>query len=206
MRMAMQFEADAFISYAHLDNVELVEGRKGWVANLQRALAIRVAQLLGKESRIWWDRKLRGNDEFDDTLVTRLQRVALLVAVVSPRYVKSDWGRKEIVEFCKAATEQGGLEVQDKCALFKVLKTQVPLGEHPPELQSVLGYEFFKIEPETGNARELDEIFGPEASRSSGSSSTTSPMTCAGCSVCSKSGSGNPPRRRLHRANRSMSR
>ncbi len=161
----MNFEADAFISYAHLDNVELVEGRKGWVANLQRALAIRVAQLLGKESRIWWDKKLRGNDDFDDTLVTRLQRVALLVSVVSPRYVKSEWGRKEILAFCQAASEQGGIEIQDKARLFKVLKTQVPLDEHPPELQNVLGYEFFKIEPETGNARELNEIFGPEAER-----------------------------------------
>jgi hypothetical protein len=161
----MNFEADAFISYAHLDNVELVEGRKGWVANLQRALAIRVAQLLGKESRIWWDKKLRGNDDFDDTLITRLQRVALLVSVVSPRYVKSEWGRKEILAFCKAASEQGGIEIQDKARLFKVLKTHVPHDQHPPELRGVLGYEFFKIEPETGNARELNEIFGPEAER-----------------------------------------
>ena len=161
----MDFEADAFISYAHLDNVELVEGRKGWVANLQRALAVRVAQMLGKESRIWWDKKLRGNDDFDDTLVARLQRVALLVSVVSPRYVRSEWGRKEILAFCQAATEQGGLEVQDKCRVFKVLKTQVPLDQHPPELRSVLGYEFFKIDQDTGKPRELNEIFGPEAER-----------------------------------------
>jgi predicted CoA-binding protein len=121
--------------------------------------------MLGKESRIWWDKKLRGNDDFDDTLVTRLQRVALLVSVVSPRYVRSEWGRKEILAFCQAAAEQGGIEIQDKCRLFKVLKTQVPLEQHPPELQSVLGYEFFKIDPETGKARELNEIFGPEAER-----------------------------------------
>ena len=56
----MNFEGDAFISYAHLDNVELVEGHKGWVANLHRALEIRVAQLLGKQSRIWRDPKLAG--------------------------------------------------------------------------------------------------------------------------------------------------
>jgi hypothetical protein len=31
----MNFDADAFISYAHMDNVELAEGqKKGWVANL----------------------------------------------------------------------------------------------------------------------------------------------------------------------------
>jgi hypothetical protein len=33
----MNFEKDAFISYAHMDDVELMEGRKGWVANPRRA-------------------------------------------------------------------------------------------------------------------------------------------------------------------------
>src|SRR5262249_6115436 len=36
---------------------------------------------------------------------------------------------------------------------------------HPPELQPLLGYEFFKVDPDTGRCRELDEIFGPEAQR-----------------------------------------
>ena len=159
----MEFDADAFVSYAHLDNVELVEGSKGWVANLQRALAIRVTQRLGKESQIWWDKKLQGNDVFDQTLIDRLQRVATLVAVVSPRYVKSEWTLREVAEFCKAAGEHGGLQVQDKARLFKVLKTAVPLEEQPPQLQSMLGYEFFKVDPSTGRVREFNEIFGPEA-------------------------------------------
>jgi hypothetical protein len=161
----MTFDGDAFISYAHLDNVELVEGRKGWVANLHRALEIRVAQLIGKDSRIWWDPKLQGNDYFAETLVDRLQRVAALVSVVSPRYVKSDWGRKEIVAFCKAAEHQGGVRVGDKARLFKVLKTPVPRDQHPTELQNVIGYEFFKVEADTGRVREFSEVFGPEAQR-----------------------------------------
>jgi hypothetical protein len=41
----------------------------------------------------------------------------------------------------------------------------VPLELHPHELRSVLGYEFFKVDPETGKIRELDEIFGPEAQK-----------------------------------------
>jgi len=45
------------------------------------------------------------------------------------------------------------------------LKTPIPLDLHPPELRSLLGYEFFKTDPETGRVRELDEVFGPEAQR-----------------------------------------
>src|SRR5687768_3983577 len=163
--MATEYDGDAFISYAHLDNVELDEGRGGWVTNLQRALEARVAQLYGAESRIWWDPKLQGNDYFSDTLEQRLQRVKALIAVVSPRYVKSDWGRRELAAFCKAAEQQGGVRVRDKARIFKVLKTPVDRDLHPPELQSLLGYEFFKEDPVTGKMRELDEIFGADAEK-----------------------------------------
>ena len=90
-----------------MDNVELVEGHRGWVSNLHRALEIRVGQLLGKQPHIWRDTKLQGNDFFEDTLVERLQRVAALVPIISPRYVKSEWTRKELDEFWKAARVQG---------------------------------------------------------------------------------------------------
>lgn len=161
----MDYDGDAFISYAHLDNIGLAEGHKGWVASLQRALEIRVGQLLGKPTEIWWDPKLQGNDVFSETLINQLRRVAALVSVVSPRYVKSEWGRKELAAFVKAAQETGGLAVGDKSRIFKVLKTPVPLEEHPPELQPLLGYEFFRTDPETGRVRELNEIFGPDAER-----------------------------------------
>ncbi len=161
----MNFQGDAFISYAHMDNVELIEGGKGWVTNLHRALEIRVGQLLGKPPEIWRDPKLTGNDAFGDALMERLRRVAALISVVSPRYVRSDWARKELAEFWKAAEEQGGIHFRNKARIFKVLKTPVPLELHPPELQSFLGYQFFNIDPDTGRVRELDEVFGPEAQR-----------------------------------------
>jgi len=161
----MNFEGDAFISYAHLDNIELVQGRKGWVANLHRALEVRVGQLLGKQPQIWRDPKLAGNDFFAETLIERLQRVAALITVISPRYVKSEWTRRELAEFWKAAERQGNLRLGERGRIFKILKTPVPLEQHPPELQSLLGYEFFRIDPETGKVRELDEIFGPEAQK-----------------------------------------
>jgi hypothetical protein len=160
-----EFEGDAFISYAHLDNIGLVEGQKGWVANLHRALEVRVGQLLGKSPHIWRDPKLQGNDLFETTLVEKLKHVAVLVTVVSPRYLKSEWTMRELREFLAAAEEQGGIHVGGKARVFKVLKTPVALDKIPDELKMVLGYEFFKIEAETGKVRELDEVFGSEAQR-----------------------------------------
>ena len=109
--MQQDFDGDAFISYAHLDNVELVEGRKGWVANLHRALEVRVGQLLGKTPHIWRDPKLAGNDFFAETLIERLKQRRGPRHVVSPRYIKSEWTLRELDEFWKAAEEQGGVRV-----------------------------------------------------------------------------------------------
>jgi hypothetical protein len=161
----MHFDGDAFISYAHLDNQELIEGRKGWVANLHRALEIRVGQLLGKQPHIWRDPKLQGNDFFAETLIDRLRRVAVLVAVVSPRYIRSEWTRRELEEFWKAAETQGGIKLTEKARVFKVLKTPVPLDQQQAELRGLLGYEFFRVDAETGRVRELDDVFGAEAQR-----------------------------------------
>ena len=94
-----------------------------------------------------------------------MKQVALLVTVVSPRYLKSEWTIRELNEFWHAAEDQGGVHVSNKARVFKVLKTPVPIDKTPPELRGLLGYEFFKIDPETGKVRELDEIFGPEAHR-----------------------------------------
>jgi len=161
----MSFDCDAFISYSHIDNVGLMDGSKGWITNLHRALEIRVAQLLGEKPEIWRDPKLAGNDVFENTLVEQLQRVAVLITIVSPRYVKSEWTRRELVEFWKAAQAQGGVCFHDKARIFKVLKTPIPREMDPPELQPLLGYEFFHVDAESGRVHELDEAFGTQAQR-----------------------------------------
>jgi hypothetical protein len=159
----MNFDLDAFVSYAHLDDAALVEGQKGWVAQLHRALEIRVGMFLGKSPHIWRDPKLQGNDVFAETLIDLLKRVAVLVSVVSPRYVRSEWTRRELNEFVKCAEQQRTLSVRHKSRIFKVLKTPVPLDQQIPELQELLGYEFFKVDPETGKVHEFDGVFGAEA-------------------------------------------
>lgn len=156
---------EIFISYAHLDNQELIEGQKGWISNFHRALEIRLGQLLGKAPKIWRDPKLQGNDLFADILVDKVRDVAVLVSIMSPRYAKSEWTRRELTEFWNAAQTATGVHIEGRARVFKVLKTPVALDQQPPEIQQLLGYEFFKVDPETGRARELDQIFGAEAQR-----------------------------------------
>jgi hypothetical protein len=163
----MQFKDDAFISYAHLDNVELVAGHKGWVAELHNYLEKRLPNFRGEAVDIWRDPKLTGNDVFEQSIMERLRLAAILLAVVTPRYLKSEWTIRELNAFWSAAEAQGGVRVRDKARVFKILKTRVPLEQQPEALRGLLGYEFFKVDPETGKERELGDIFALEAGRES---------------------------------------
>lgn len=157
----MDFEFDVFVSYAHVDNAA-DEHQKGWVAKLHEELDRRLTQLIGKPTRIWRDPELEGNHVFEEVLVDRVRRAAVLLSVVSPRYVRSEWAMRELNEFWKAAEQQGGVRIRDRSRIFKVLKTPVRLDEQSPQLRSLLGYEFFRIDRSSGNFREFDEQFGPE--------------------------------------------
>ncbi len=163
MKDQPDFKNDLFISYSHIDNQPLFEGDKGWVSSLHHAVAVRVAQLLGKEPKIWRDPKLQGNDYFADRLIEELPHVAALLFVLTPRYVKSEWCNRELDEFTKSSGKD--LRIGDKSRLFKVVKTPVPLEKHPGVVRDLLGYEFFKLDPDTGRPEELDPGFGPEQMR-----------------------------------------
>src|SRR5882672_10251126 len=141
-------ESDVFISYAHFDNEPMFEGERGWVEVFHQALQVRLRQLLGENPDVWRDPSLAGNDYLQDTLRSKLLRTALLLSIVTPRYLKSESCLSEIDEFCRGAEQSGGIRLQDKARLMKVVKTEVPREELPPALQPLLGYKFYSLDPE----------------------------------------------------------
>ena len=159
----MDYDDDIFISYSHLDNESLFDD-PGWISELHRMLERRVAQLLGQELKIWRDPDLTGNDVFPETLSKRIRKAAALVCVLSPRYVKSDWCRRELSEFTETDWTLD-VEGTTKARVFKVVKTQLPVERQPEPVQPLLGYEFFKIDPESKRVRELDVSIDPSAKK-----------------------------------------
>lgn len=158
----MAFEQDIFISYAHIDNLALEEGQEGWIDHFHKALKIRLAQLRGEKPNIWRDLKLNGNDYFSDTILEQFPKVALLVSILSPRYLKSEWCIRELEHFYDAVGQAEGVRIADKSRIFKVIKTDVPFDKHPEILQPLIGYPFYEVD-EAGRPREFSPIFGLES-------------------------------------------
>jgi hypothetical protein len=158
--MGHDFENDIFISYAHIDNLALSEGENGWVSNFHHALDIRLRQLVGSDAKIWRDAKLQGNDDFSDALINKFPAVALLICIISPRYIKSEWCLREVDEFVKCAEINLGLRLGEKLRVFKVIKTPVSLEKQPGIMQTMLGYEFYQLNPDTGRPTEFSQHSG----------------------------------------------
>ena len=155
----MPFEKDLFISYAHIDNEPLTPEQQGWITRFHASLEALLSMRMGGKARIWRDNKLQGNDVFDREIVDQFAQTAVLVSVLTPRYLNSEWCNKEVAEFCRCAEANGGMVVKNKARIFKVLKAPVETQESLPEVvRAVLGYEFFTFED--GTPLELDSAYG----------------------------------------------
>jgi len=153
------FTKDLFISYAHIDNQPMSADEKGWVSRFHVDIENYLAKRLGERPRIWRDDKLQGNDMFAGEITDRLADTALLISVLTPRYLKSDWCTREVAEFCRTAQQSGGITIENKSRIFKVLKTPVVTQESlPSEMKDALGYDFFIYEDEA--PVELDAMYG----------------------------------------------
>ncbi len=158
----MGFEKHLFISYAHLDNVPLTEQQQGWITRFHASLAAMLSMRLGRPAEIWRDCKLNGNDIFADEIVRQFPTTALLVSVLTPRYIASEWCEKEVREFCKSAENCGGLVIDNKARVLKVIKTPVDNEDPlPPVMKNALGYPFY-IFDEQQTPIELDPAYGEE--------------------------------------------
>ena len=156
---AVQFETDLFISYAHIDDQPLSPEQLGWISRFHTALEALLSMRLGRKARIWRDPKLQGNDVFGNEIVKQFSNTAVLVSVITPRYLNSDWCTKEIREFCAQAEQRGGIVVDNRARVFKVLKTPVDTQDPlPAVVKDLLGYEFYRVEGDT--PLELDPAYG----------------------------------------------
>ena len=155
------FIDDVFISYRHLDNELLDEQGKGWVDNFHERFESVLAEALGYEPSIWRDPRLPGNVYFADTLEERIKNTAVLISILSPGYIQSEWCIGELREFCGLAEQTSGLLVGDKMRVFKVIKTHIDREQHPPEFQKQLGYEFYEVD----KATKRPVAFGQELGR-----------------------------------------
>jgi hypothetical protein len=125
---------DLFVSYAHVDNAQ------AWVDHLVDKVRVEVCQRLGaRDFSIFVDRdQVQGNRPITPTILDAVRGSALLMVVMSPGYLNSEWCRRErsaFLSMVKGRVENG--------SVFVVRAREVDRGEVPTEFGDLLGFEFF---------------------------------------------------------------
>jgi hypothetical protein len=153
------FKNNIFISYSQLD--------RDWVDALHERLCERLPQLLGEQAEIWRDIRMRNNEDIDEVLVVKLSNTTFLVSVLSPGYLKSKWCLWELDEFCRSASKNGGVRINNKWRVFKVIKSPIEDFDRPPILEELLkeclSYEFYEREKLSGKPSEFRPDLGPDS-------------------------------------------
>src|SRR5688572_11529754 len=154
----MPHKYDIFISYGHLDDDDPAGDVKGWVDLLVERLPRLISNNLGYLPAIWRDeRSLRGNDLLTAAISEGVTTSLVLIPIVSPRYVQSDWCRRELEAFCKSEAPPGAPAFRSR--VFKVIKTPLlfHLAKKEPEpLRELIGYSFYEMDGD------MPVEFGPE--------------------------------------------
>ena len=139
---------DLFISYGHIDDQDPAGDEKGWVDLLVERLPRLISANLGSQPKLWRDqRSLTGNALLTAAIEEGVTQSSVFVPIVSPRYVQSDWCRRELETFCKNPPLPG--VPAHRSRVFKVIKT--PLLFHlskqePEQLRELIGYSFYEME------------------------------------------------------------
>ena len=131
-KIEVKFANHVFISYARIDNETTEDDEPGWVDRFHRSLKAFLSTAIGEEPVIWRDPQLRGNEALAEGIEQQLPNTALLVSILSPRYLVSEWCLREIEEFCKIAELHGGLVIDNKMRIFRVMLMPI-CGRSPRE-------------------------------------------------------------------------
>src|SRR5262245_27129670 len=150
MGLVSGYNNDVFISYSHIDNQPFGDPGGGWVDIFHEHLQNFVNVHVGRRTNVWRDRRLTGAEILSDEIEQQLRSSAVLVSVISPGYLQSEWCNRELVGFTKAAQERGNLRVGNLQRVVKALRLPVDRSKLPSLLDDVLGGQFIMWIPPQG--------------------------------------------------------
>jgi hypothetical protein len=148
----MAFEIDILIVHADVDNEPADDGAMAWVSQFKKFLEFMLNQVLSEKTKIL----LKG--EYDSMTSPSLDNVAILIPVMSKEFVASSACLEHVQLFCNAAGKNSD-------RIFKVGKAPITLQEQPEILRSLIGYDMYQLDPDSGEIREYKDYFSEEAER-----------------------------------------
>ena len=144
--------------FSSQDDLPLEGDQKGWVSNFYRFFATLLSQITREEANIKLvSEKEIGNENIDEAAVVMVVETQSLTS--DPSFVK------KLNEFGKHAKAANLFLIDGLPRLFKIHKGPFEDDGKLSEFGQLIPYDFFMIDPLSGEAQEFKRFFGNDAER-----------------------------------------
>lgn len=142
---------DILICHTEQDN------ESHWIDNFKKFVELMLTQVLGKQLNIVLKPETEQISESD------LKNVRVLIPVLSGSFMESGECLDTLESYIKNVGAKAKVKFQDR--VFKVIKTPIPYNKQPTKLRDQLGYDFYKVDLESGEIQEFKDYFTTDAER-----------------------------------------
>ncbi|MEP1096275.1 MAG: DUF4062 domain-containing protein [Cyclobacteriaceae bacterium] len=145
--------------YSEKDDQPFEGTAKGWVSNFHKFLTTLMYQITRENPEI----RLMSEEAFDSS---KLDDCAAVIAILSQNLAANKSITESLNKYSKGLKDDGNLVADGIARFFKVLKYPFDADSHLPELEDLLTYDFYLVDPLTGDPQEFTRFFGNDAERS----------------------------------------
>jgi hypothetical protein len=152
MSYVPNYKNDIFVSYAIVDDNPFPGVQTGWVTTLINSIQIRLAQRLGRSDAytLWMDHQLARHVKLTPQIMDALRQTAIMIIVLSPGYLGSDWCKREKNIFLELIKESDS-------RVFIIERDIIEVKDLPVEFQDQLTFRFWVKDREGKPPRILGE-------------------------------------------------
>ncbi|WP_420318781.1 DUF4062 domain-containing protein [Ekhidna sp.] len=145
--------------YSEKDDAMIEGGVKGWVTNFHKFLSTLMYQITRENPEI----ELITESNFSPV---ELDEYSVILVVATSNLAKEKVIMQALNSHGKKLKEQKKLTADGVARVFKVLKRPYDPDDALPEFEDLLTYDFYLVDPLTGDPQEFTRFFGSDAERS----------------------------------------
>jgi len=155
----MELNRQILLCYSEQDNQPIEGGLKGWVSNFHKFLTTLLSQI----SRDTPEIHMVSESNFSEV---DLSKSSVVLLVCTPAFMQSDEVVNSLNDFGKNLKDTDNLIVDGVSRVFKVHKAPFIDDKYLLEFENLITFDFYMVDPLTGEAHEFKRFFGGDAERS----------------------------------------
>jgi len=155
----MDFNKEILLCFSEEDNQPIEGGLKGWVSNFHKFLSTLLSQISRESPEV----TLVSESNYQQV---EIEKAAVIIAVCSPAFIKNEDLIQRLDKHAEEVKNSDHLIIEGVSRLFKVHKAPFNEDKVLPHLDSLISYDFYMVDPLSGEAQEFKRFFGSDAERS----------------------------------------